>query len=204
MLPSLRRLAASNIYHMRTAFRRAVGAYWLVGLVLLTLSSCNRAAYVFQANSAAYLATERPAPSVPMPTDSAAPAVAPPTTTSERSAVPARRLAKKLRPLSISPSRHRLLERWARPMGAKVVGQRLAKLATAPTNTARQSGIASLSGKMIVALSLLGVGLLGILVGASLSTNIVGAIFGVFFFALGSLALIAGLILLVIALIDND
>jgi hypothetical protein len=51
---------------------------------------------------------------------------------------------------------------------------------------------------------LLAAGLIGLLAGAAISTNIVGAIFGIFLFILGSAALIAGAILLLIALLARE
>lgn len=100
----------------------------------------------------------------------------------------------------------------ARPAGAhllatNLVAKRLAKLVAAPHqphSAAHYTGAASPSGTLVVALCLLGAGLLGLLVGAAISTNLVGAIFGVFLLALGSVALVVGLVLLLVALVSKE
>jgi hypothetical protein len=47
-------------------------------------------------------------------------------------------------------------------------------------------------------------GLVGLLVGASVSTSLVGAIFGVYPMLLGSIAIVVGLVLLFIGLLANE
>jgi hypothetical protein len=192
MAPTLRR-------HSIAAARRFGALPGLVSLVLLTLPSCNRAAYQFRP-SAAYLATERPTPSVPVPAslaataDSLLPAASPP------SAMPPRQVERKLRPIK-KPLGQSKIPRWARPLAAKIVTKRLAKMASAPP-TARQHSAAF--STIIVGLSLIGVGLIGLLVGASVSASLVGAIFGVYLILLGSIAIVVGLVLLFIGLLANE
>jgi hypothetical protein len=78
-----------------------------------------------------------------------------------------------------------------RPLAAKIVTKRLAD-STAASST------------IIVGLSLIGVGLVGLLVGASVSTSLVGAIFEVYLMLLGSIAIVVGLVLLFIGLLSNE
>jgi hypothetical protein len=75
-------------------------------------------------------------------------------------------------------------------------------MASAPP-TARQHSTAA-SSTIIVGLSLIGVGLVGLLVGASVSTSLVGAIFEVYLMLLGSIAIVVGLVLLFIGLLSNE
>jgi hypothetical protein len=209
MAPFLCSLASFTTRRFCGSPKQVFKATWLVSLALVTLSSCSRATYVFSPGLHAYLATERPAPSV---SGSAAPKAAtradslPPATSQRPPGPAASGRASKPRLLAPTPAGGHL-PAAARPLATKLVAKRLAKLAAAPHkahNAASYAGAASSSGTLVVALCLLGAGLLGLLIGASISTNVVGAIFGVFFIALGSVALVIGLILLLIALIGNE
>jgi hypothetical protein len=194
MASLLRRLTAS-------AARRGCVLPGLVALALFVLASCNRAAYQFRP-STAYLATERPAPSVPVPAalaataDTLSPAACP------RPAAPARRPTQKLQPPKKPLSQRRLVP-WARPLAAKLITKHLARRA-ASLAPARQQSAGGISSTSIVGLSLMGIGLIGLLVGASISTNLVGAILGVYLMLLGSIAIVVGLILLFIGLLANE
>jgi hypothetical protein len=180
----------------------------LVLLVLVTLSSCSRAAYIFSPGQHAYLTTEQPAPSVPLAVATPiakAPSDSLRTPPSQRAQVPARPLAKKPYCLTAGQSRSPSLV-WTRPLATKLVARRLAKLAARPhrpDNDARYQGIGG-SSTLVVALCLLGAGLLGMLIGVSISTSLVGVIFGAFLVALGAVALLVGLFMLLIALIANE
>lgn len=192
MASTLRRLTA-------LAARRLYLVPKLATLVLLVLCSCNRAAYQFRP-SAAYLATERPAPSVPVQlalstvTDSLPPVAAPP-------AGPSRQPLRKPRPVKKTLGRRTILS-WTRPLAVKSVTKRFASLPSSPV--ARQASATGISGTTIIGLSLIGAGLVGLLVGAAISTNLVGALFGVFLILLGSIAAVAGLVLLLIALLADE
>ena len=194
MASLLRRLVAS-------AARRGCVLPGLVALALFALTSCHRAAYQFRP-SAAYLAAERPAPSVPMPAALAATADSLLPAASPRPAAPAPRPAPKLQPSKKRLGQRRLAP-WARPLVANLVTKRLARRA-ASRAPAQQHSTAGITSTSIVGLSLIGIGLVGLLVGAGISTNLLGAIFGVFLILLGSIAVVAGLVLLLIGLLAKE
>ncbi|MGI4760053.1 MAG: hypothetical protein ACRYF0_05070 [Janthinobacterium lividum] len=180
-----------------------------MGLVLGTLSSCSRATYVFSPGPHAYLATEQPAPSVPMPAvpPAAARADSLPAAASPRSPGSAlqQRGNKRRPPVARLAGGRRLA--WPRFLATKLVAKRLDKLAATrprPHNAAHHAGTTGASGTLVAALCLLGIGLLGVLIGAGISTNLIGALFGVFLMALGSVAIVVGLVLLLVALVTNE
>jgi hypothetical protein len=204
MILFLPRFASSPVRISCGISKRVFKAAWLVGLIMVTLSSCSRVAYVFSPGSPSYLATERPAPTVLAYPQASVFADSLPAVADEHREVPAQKPAKKLWPLSARhvgglPARVRLL-------ATKMAAKRLTKRAAphSPHSTARYQGTAGPSSTLIVSLCLLAAGLLGLLVGASISTNIVGAIFGIFLFVLGSIALAVGAVLLIIALVAKE
>jgi hypothetical protein len=181
---------------------RALKSAALMGLVVVALSSCSRAAYVFRPVSPSYLATERPAPSVPAYSEGNSHPDSLTAIVHERSYEPAQGPPKKPRLHATKPSSR--LQARAHLWATKIVAKRISKHAIAPNiapSTAHYEGTAGPSGTLVVSLCLLIAGLVGLIIGATISTNIVGAIFGVFLFILGSAALIAGAILLLIALL---
>jgi hypothetical protein len=89
-------------------------------------------------------------------------------------------------------------------MAVKIATKRLAKLAAAPRaprNTAILGGGMGAFSSLGTGITLMVGGLLALLVGISISTNLIGAIFGSFFIVAGSIMLAAGLIMLIIGLI---
>lgn len=202
MAPFLRRFASFTIRRFCGSTGPVFRAVWLAGLVLATLSSCSRAAYVFSPGPRAYLDAERAAPSVPAAqaeagTDSL------PAGASQRPHVPARRLAPKLRPSAARRAGSGRPAR-ARALAAKLAAKRLARLAAAPhapRNTTALGGGIGAFGSLGTGIALIVGGLLALLIGIGISTNVIGAIFGLLFIVAGSILLAIGLVLLIIALI---
>jgi hypothetical protein len=100
----LQQLACSIVCRIRLQVLKSAG---LVGLAVVTLSSCSRAAYVFSPSAPSYLATERAAPSVPASFQEATIlADSLPAAMGERSHVLARAPVKKPRLLAAKHSGH--------------------------------------------------------------------------------------------------
>lgn len=202
MASLLHYLACCIVRYLGQRVAPAWQAAGLISMVLVTLSSCSRAAYVFSPSQPAYLASERPAPSVPVPAafQAAISTDLLPAASGRRPQRRGRRPARRTYPATAPPTGPSL---QARPLIFKIATKRLVKLATRrpPRSTAGLGWGISPFGSLGAGISLMVGGLVAVLIGISLSTNIIGAIFGSFFIVAGSVLLAAGLIVLLIALI---
>lgn len=174
---------------------------WLVGLGLGTLSSCGRATYVFSPSPHAYLATEQPAPSVPMlavPLPSAVANSLRPSANQHLSS-PARRpvTARKTHPSAAARQMSGL--GWANPSTLLLVTKHLAKPLTAPHVVTHRVSSSSPSNKLATSLCLIGAGAIALIIGSGIGSIFLVGLLSPFFLIVGGVAVAVGIVLLLAA-----